>query len=93
MTEFSQSEKVGAIFDCYMRNGTRDGKFGAIRDLGGGIYRIDVDNQEFTVRRWIGRWSVTHRGFEGLGDTVEDAAYLSLDQFRSKSTPAPCLQA
>lgn len=89
MTEFSLSEKVGTIFDCYMRSGTREGSFGSIRDCGAGIYRINVDGGEFTVQRWIGRWSVSHRGFEGLGQTVEDAAYLALDQFRSITNPTP----
>ena len=93
MTTYSLSEKVGTIFDSYMRNGTKAGAFGSISDLGQSIYRIVVGDAEFTVRRWIGRWSVTHLGFEGLGNTVEDAAYLALDQFNSKTSPEPTLQA
>lgn len=84
MTTYSLSEKVGTIFDSYMRNGIKAGAFGSISDLGQSIYRIVVGDAEFTVRRWVGRWSVTHLGFEGLGNTVEDAAYLALDQLASK---------
>ena len=93
MTTYSLSEKVGTIFDSYMRNGTKAGAFGSISDLGQSIYRIVVGDHEFTVRRWIGRWSVTHVGFEGLGNTVEDAAYLALDQFESKTPPDSTIQA
>lgn len=93
MSEFSLSEKVATIFDCCMRNGTREGTFGSIRDCGAGIYRIDVGGDEFTVMRWIGNWSVSHRGFEGIGATVEDATYLALDQFRSRSSTTSCLSA
>ncbi|PZR93505.1 MAG: hypothetical protein DI537_10320 [Stutzerimonas stutzeri] len=88
MTEIAAHEKVGAIFDCYVRNGTRTGAFGHLRVLSSDIFLIEIPGQEFTVRRWIGNWAVSHRGYEGLGSSVEDAAYLALDQFRSASPPS-----
>lgn len=89
MTDFSLPEKIGTIFDCFMRNGNREGAFGTLRALGANAYRIDVDGREFTVRRWIGSWAVSHLGVEGLGASVEDAAYLVIDQLRSMSTHTP----